>query len=116
MGMIIESYSFGRMVIEGTEYGSDLIIFPDGRILDGWWRKSGHRLCWDDLAALTAAEPEVLVVGTGATGLMRIEADVENRLREQRVALHAARTAQAIELYNTLSGSGRTGACFHLTC
>jgi len=36
---MIESYSFGQMVIDGQEYTSDLIIFPD-RINSSWWRNS----------------------------------------------------------------------------
>jgi hypothetical protein len=36
---MIESFSFGRAVIDGRVYHSDLILFPDGRIQSSWWRK-----------------------------------------------------------------------------
>ncbi len=40
--MNIDSYAFGNIVIDGMRFTSDLIIYPDGRIVDGWWRQSGH--------------------------------------------------------------------------
>ncbi|RLI30667.1 hypothetical protein DRO48_02760, partial [Candidatus Bathyarchaeota archaeon] len=44
----IEAYGFGYIVVDGKRYTSDVIIFPD-RVMDGWWRKEGHRLYVDDL-------------------------------------------------------------------
>ena len=46
---MIESYSFGRMVIDGIRYTKEVIIFPDSRILSPWWRNQGHVLTADDL-------------------------------------------------------------------
>jgi len=40
---MIESYDFGRIVVNGRKFGSDLIIFPD-RVNGGWWRKEGRTL------------------------------------------------------------------------
>ncbi|MDL1969074.1 MAG: hypothetical protein LWW97_11200 [Deltaproteobacteria bacterium] len=37
---MIESYSFGSIVVDGRKFISDLIIYPDGRIEASWWRKS----------------------------------------------------------------------------
>ena len=41
--MKIDSYSFGRIVINGKTYTSDVIIFPD-KVDASWWRKEGHLL------------------------------------------------------------------------
>jgi len=68
--VIIETTSFGLIVIDGKKYTTDLIIYPDGRVKDSWWRKSGHRLSIDDIGELVASAPEVIVIGTGVNGLM----------------------------------------------
>jgi hypothetical protein len=41
-------YEFGIIVIDGSEYRSDVIISND-RVQDNWWRKEGHRLALDDI-------------------------------------------------------------------
>jgi len=38
--IVIDGYSFGRIVVEGKEYTSDLIIYPD-HIQGDWWREEG---------------------------------------------------------------------------
>ncbi len=69
---MIEKCNFGKIVVEGRTYDSDLWIFPDRRVQDSWWRKDGHRLRREDISALIATRPEILVVGTGIYGRMRI--------------------------------------------
>ena len=44
----MKSYSFGRMVIEGKTYTSDILLYPN-KIDDSWWRKSSHLLLKGDL-------------------------------------------------------------------
>ena len=68
--MKIDSYSFGRIVINGKTYTSDVIIYPD-RVHAPWWRKDGHLLQLADLAEALQAKPDVLVIGTGYAGVMR---------------------------------------------
>jgi hypothetical protein len=67
----IESYRFGQIVIDGKTHHKDAIILPD-RVVAGWWRKEGHALHPEDLEAVVEAAPEVLVVGQGASSLMRV--------------------------------------------
>ncbi len=72
----IDSYHFGEIVIDGKKYSSDVIIFPD-RVLDNWWRKTGCQLCLEDIAEVITENPEVLVVGSGASALMKVLPEVE---------------------------------------
>jgi len=113
---IIESYSFGSMVIDGVKYSKDVIIFPDGRIHNPWWRNQGHTLALNDLEELLLAKPEVIVAGTGAMGLMRPTAELSDFLAQHDIEFIAQRSAKAVETYNQLSGSRKVGGCFHLTC
>lgn len=114
---MIQSSAFGVMTIDGHEYTSDLIILPDGKVKDGWWRQRGHQLSVDDMLALVDTEPELIVAGTGTSGRMRPQADVTGFLKERGIAFIAEPTSQALKIYNQKVMEGMAvGACFHLTC
>ena len=83
---MIEFYDFGRIVVGGKEYITDLIIFPD-RVKDGWWRKQGHRLDIEDIVEVVEARPEILVVGIGYSGLMKVSAETKRRIEEKGIEL-----------------------------
>jgi hypothetical protein len=104
------------MKVEGAEYSSDLIILGDS-IRPNWWRKDGHSLAAQDIAEVLEFRPEVLVVGRGASAMMRIPAATEKTLAEQGIKLIAADTAEAVKQFNELATKGKkvVGA-FHLTC
>ena len=113
---MITSCSFGVMVIEGKKYTSDLIIYPDGNIEDSWWRRKGHGLSLDDISKLIESKPEVIIAGTGASGLMRPEPELDKVLLKKGIRFIAQPNRKAIKIYNELSFTKRVGACFHLTC
>ena len=112
---IVDSYQFGQVVVNGKKYTSDVIIFPH-RVIDSWWRKSGHQLCLDDIAEVLAENPEVLVVGTGASGLVKVLPEVKQSLEDQGIKLIAQPTSEACNIYNQLCHSQRVVAALHLTC
>ncbi len=112
---IIDSYRFGLIVVNGKNYTSDVIIFRD-KIKDNWWRKTGHELCLEDIAEVMIETPEVLIVGTGASGLMKVLPEVEQMAQAQRIKLIVEPTDTACNTYNRLSHSQRIAAALHLTC
>ncbi|MCF6290007.1 MAG: MTH938/NDUFAF3 family protein [Desulfobacterales bacterium] len=115
--MMIESYSFGRMRVAGREYNSDLIVFPSGRIRAPWWRRSGHQLLLDDIEDIVAEAVAILVVGTGASGLLRPVAGLAEQLAQKGIEMLAQPTARAVDSFNRLwEQQKRVGGCFHLTC
>jgi len=114
--MHIDSYSFGIMKVDGNEYRSDLIVFPD-KIKQNWWRMQGHNLAVEDLDGILDFEPEVLVVGKGISGLMQIPASTIEALREQGIELIAENTDQTWQLFNEQIQKGKKAVgAFHLTC
>jgi hypothetical protein len=113
---VIDDYAFGRIVIDGRTYQSDVIVYP-GRVDNGWWRVSGHELAVTDLEAVLADPPAVLVVGTGRYGRMVVLPETEQALADRGVALVAQPTAAACQTYNErLSAGERVVAALHLTC
>jgi hypothetical protein len=113
---MIESYSFGSIVVDGRKFTSDLIIYPDGNIQSSWWRISGHRLASEDIAELINSEPEVIIAGTGSSGLMKPEKELEKILQQKGIEFISLLTRKAVKIYNDLSSTKNVGACFHLTC
>ncbi len=115
MNSVIDSYQFGLVLVNGKQYTSDVIIFP-GRVKDNWWRRSGHQLCLDDIAEVMAEKPEVLIVGTGASGVMKVLPEVQRAADAQGIKLIVETTDKACHTYNRLSHSHRAVAVLHLTC
>ena len=112
--MRIREYKFGSIVIDEKTYTSDVLVFPD-RVRDRWWRKEGHRLDVDDLEEVLEFKPDVLVIGTGYSGMMEVPEETLQYLRMKNIEVHVAPTSQAVKIFNALQGKRVVGA-FHLTC
>jgi len=112
---MIEGYSFGQIIIDGKRYTSDVIIYPD-RVDSRWWRKEGHELSPEDIEGILEEKPEILVVGTGNTGFMKVLPETEAYLKQRNIKLIAERTDKACETYNHLCKSQKVIAALHLTC
>ena len=112
----MDAISFGAVAINGKNYTSDLIIYPDGRVEDNWWRRKGHSLALEDIHDLVSSDPGVIVVGTGANGLMEPVSGLKGALQEKGIELIAIPNQKAMEIFNELASKQRVGACFHLTC
>ncbi len=114
--MHIDSYQFGKIIIDGTTYNSDCLILS-GSVQANWWRKQGHLLTPEDLQPVIAARPSILVVGSGASELMKISENVGQVLLEHGIELFTADTNKAVERFNELSEKGENiAAALHLTC
>lgn len=111
---MIAPYEFGRITIDGIDYDSDVIVYPD-RVDARWWRKEGHRLCVDDLKGILGEQPETLVVGSGYLGRMIIDPAVSEVLKQEGITLVAQKTADACTAFNRLKESQKVIGAFHLT-
>ena len=113
---MIDSYSFGRIKIDGELYQQDVIVFPH-KVHSGWRRRQGHRLAVEDLKPVLSFQPDLLVVGTGAQRLMDVPQSVITKLEQQNIQVETAATPQAIEKFNQyLQQQKRAAAALHLTC
>lgn len=112
---MIDSYSFGKIVIDGKEYTNDVIIFPD-RVKSSWWRKEGHSLYPEDIEDITKESPEVLIVGTGAYGRLSIPSETREYIKSDGIEIIAEKTEEACKTYNDLKDEKKTIAALHLTC
>ena len=113
--MRIEHYSFGKIVIDSKTFTSDVIIYP-GRVDASWWRKQGHYLQADDLADIIRARPDMLIVGTGYSGVMTVPEETVRFVVSKGIEIRVERTGKAVELYNSAKKKGVVIAALHLTC
>ncbi|MBO8131737.1 MAG: Mth938-like domain-containing protein [Candidatus Marinimicrobia bacterium] len=112
--MRIDSYKFGEIIIEGVKYNHDVIIFPD-KVKSNWWRKNGHNLCDEDIKEILDYKPDVLIIGKGKYGIMRVPDELIKKLKGMGIDVIVANTDKAVVLYNESKVEEKVGA-FHLTC
>jgi hypothetical protein len=110
----VDHYSFGRIVIDGHEERTDVILLPD-RTVSHWWRRHGHELVIEDLADVLPDLPERMVIGTGMDGRMHADPDTLEQLAARGVAVEVLPTPMAVRRYRELDPK-RTAAALHLTC
>ena len=110
----IESYSFGKMLINGVEHLSDLVVSPNG-VDASWWRKEGHRFSPEDLSNVDLDGIESVFIGTGQDGLMVVDPITKDLLTEKGIQFFIAKTAVAVDRFNDCEHSRKVGF-FHLTC
>jgi len=111
----IERYNFGTIVIDGVSYHKDVIIYPDG-VYHPWWRKEGHRLYIPDLSPIQNIPLDILIIGTGAFGMMKVSKDVEDEIKKMVDEIRILKTGEAVKLYNEFRGQQRVSVALHLTC
>ncbi len=113
---MIEDYSFGKMVINGVSYSSDLKII-NGKVFQDWWRKTGHKVDVDDIQDILKAAPDILIIGKGKPGLMKSTKPLRELLNKSGIELIEVSSAKAAKMYNQLIMDGKSVcAGFHLTC
>jgi hypothetical protein len=113
--MHIDEYDFGKIRVDGKEYQNDMIILPD-HVYSNWWRRRGHEFHPDDLSKIIEARPDLLIVGKGYYGRMRVLDETKKKIEEIGCELVAEKTEAACSLYNERESEGRVVAALHLTC
>jgi hypothetical protein len=67
------------------------------------------------VAALNA-RPEILIIGTGYSGVMMVPKKTMEYITSQGVDFKVEKTGKVIDLYNSLQGRKNVIAALHLTC
>ena len=113
---MIESYRFGRITILGHTYREDVTIIGR-KVLPGWRRQSGHLVTEGDLVDVLGYRPDILVIGRGSLGMMRVHESLSGLCSELGIELVTRRTGPAVTAFNAfLAGEATVAGAFHLTC
>ncbi|HNR64864.1 MAG TPA: MTH938/NDUFAF3 family protein [Atribacterota bacterium] len=112
---IIEKYQFGKITVNGSSYDKDLIIFPDF-IQDNWWRREGHFLRITDLETIINYRPDILIIGTGMYGLMKVDNNLIQVLKDYNVKKVIVEKTKKACIYFNNETIQKKVAALHLTC
>jgi hypothetical protein len=114
--MMIEQFAFGRIVVNGVSYTSDIKIIR-GKIVPEWWRKRGHWVEVDDIEDILASDPKILVIGKGKPGLMKSSDALRELLNERNIERIEEKTSKAVLTFNRFFKEGKAVAAgFHVGC
>jgi hypothetical protein len=113
--MHVDDYSFGRIVIDGKTYTSDVIVYPD-RVDPSWWRKEGHYLQKEDLKDILKEGPDIVIIGKGNWGVMAVPKATVDFLESKGIRVFTDKTGNAVELFNAHPKDKKMVGAFHLTC
>jgi polyphosphate kinase 2 (PPK2 family) len=111
---IVDQFEYGSIVIDGQTYESNVIIFPDGAV-EQWQPKGEPILGPKHVAKVIKAKPEVVVIGLGTVGNLRVHPKVEKRFQKAGIEVLAYRTRKASEIYKELRNERKVAAVLHIT-
>ena len=112
---MIENYRFGAITISGKIYTNDIKII-ENRVIPNWRRGRGHLLEPGDIRDILDTNPKIVIVGKGASGMMKISDAVLEFAENKGMRLVAKNTGEAVNEYNEICNNRKVCACFHLTC
>lgn len=121
--MVIEKYYFGSITIDGKTYNHDVEVRWTSEVLK-WWRKESHLVDVEDVERALAHNPEVIVIGTGESGIAKITKRAKEEIEKRGIKLIINITGEAIKTFNLIQKESekeggkktRVIGLFHLTC
>ena len=112
---MIDEFKFGFFKIDGKHFYDDIKIV-DGKIRQ-WSTRERHELKLADLNDIIKTNPEIIIVGQGATGLLQVPEGLKMDLRSKSIKLLVDKTPQACEAYNkAIAEKKKVAAILHATC
>ena len=119
----IEDFEWGRFVIRGKVHAEDgqgvgKDIFLLGDAVYPWEERVGHTLQPEMVACIQEKGVQVLVIGNGVNGRIRVPKRTRKRIRKYGVEiLIVEKTPAACEIYNQFYRAGEAVALLaHGTC
>ncbi len=111
----VNSFQFGSIVIDGKAYSSDVIVTYKGKVKEA--KTKLRHLLKDELFELLFERPEIVLIGTGEDGLMKVSEDAKAFAVERKIEVLALPTLEAVAKFNELVKAGKAVvAYFHVTC
>ncbi len=114
--MKINKTWFGGVEIDGKRY-RDVLIIGDEIVDRGKWGYfDTHTISERELEELLRGDPEVIIIGSGQSGVLEVPTEVEEKIKNKGIELIVLETPEAIEKYNELSKKKKVNALIHTTC
>lgn len=111
--MNIDSTDFGRIVIDGKKCNDVLIV--NNEILERDWGSGSHRISNAEAEKLLIGDPDIIIIGTGQGGVLKVDNNVVEKIRKNAELL-ILKTPEAVKNFNELSKDKKVNALIHTTC
>jgi len=116
--VVINSIKFGSITINGKAYyeKDNYIVFWNGEI-KGLHTSERHLFGKPELEIILRKNPEIVIVGTGTSNLLKVSEEVRSLCRQKRIELIQIVSKVAIEKFNEIFNQEKKVAAFiHVTC
>jgi hypothetical protein len=111
---MIDSYSFGHITINGEDH-EDIKIIAEKII--PWKCVEHHTVTEQDIMDLLEESPDIIIIGTGASGLVYVKNEAIQKIEQKNIKLIIENTKKACEEYNNMKKEDkRVNALLHSTC
>ncbi len=120
---MIGEYHFGSITIDGKTYEYDVEVRWTGEVLK-WWRGESHVINIDDVKRAIDQNPELIIIGTGESGLAKVTERTKEEILSKGIGLIVDKTEEAIKTFNIQKEESteeegvqkKVIGLFHLTC
>jgi len=113
--MKIEEYKFGSFRIDGRQYLDDIKII-NGKVRY-WQTREGHILRKEEIQDLFEGNPDIIIIGTGASGFLQVSPEIKDEIMRKGIILFVEKTELACKRFNDLVNKGKkVNAILHATC
>ena len=109
--MHIDVYNYGNFIIDGRRYTSDIKIMRKQVI---FWEAEYNNMTLDNVRDIVMSSPEVIIIGTGFSGMLKVPPVVREYIEKRNVELIIEKTQEACRLYNELSNIKEVAAIIHI--
>ena len=110
----ITGVRFGEIEIDKKIYYSDMIVWWDGKVE---FRTKSHVFDINEFLKISEKKPELIVIGTGISGIIRIEEEVLQVAEEKGIDIYTEISEKAADMFNAfIADKKRVVAVLHSTC
>ena len=110
----VDYVKFGEVMVDGKVYYSDMVIWSDG---EKEFIEKTHMIGMEAFSRLLRKKPDMVVIGTGEYGRVRISDDVVQKAKRRGIKLFVETSPKAADIFNGLAATGKNAVFFvHTTC
>jgi|SRR3989338_9669333 len=96
----IHEYKLGSFIIDNRQFIGNIKIFENK--IRYWERPENQNLSIKDIQELIDSDPESIVVGTGAAGILKVPDSIKQTLASKGISCIVGKTQDMVKTFNEL--------------